>query len=76
MPRERKMIYVDFAKQFDMKHATSCKTRVRPVRGVKHTFMVPLIHVVRRSESSAAAEIASLNSLCASLEDSMDTVKA
>jgi hypothetical protein len=75
MPRESKMVYVDFAKRFDLNHGNVGKRKVRPIRGVKHEFMIPLIHVVRRSESSAAAESASLSSLYTSMGDQMETMK-
>jgi hypothetical protein len=63
MTTEQKMVYVECARRFDrIQEARSLNPRPPPTCG-HPPLAVPLIHVVRRGDSSQAVEMASMHSL-------------
>jgi hypothetical protein len=60
---ERKMVFAECATELDRSQATRQKPKPRPRAALFPEFPLPLIHIVRRSESSGVAADASVNCL-------------
>jgi hypothetical protein len=71
MSPEQKLIYADYAKQFDHDQAIEQRHKPRPPPKQISTFPIPMIHIVRRGGSSDTVERASLKALNTATDDAV-----